>query len=107
MSTNPKKGTFVRPKRWSASRKMEIVLRHIRGESLDSLSREIGIGASTIEKWHQKVMQGMELALKDREKDPLQNDLDIAKKRIGELCMEVELLREKSKKQSVFYAGKW
>lgn len=107
MSTETKKAIFVRPSRWSATRKMEVVLRHIRGESLDSLSREIGIAASQIEQWHQKVIQGMELSLKDREKDPLRNDLDLAKKRIGELCMENELLREKSKRQSVFYAGKW
>ena len=107
MSTETTQRRFIRPKRWSASRKMEIVLRHIRGESLDSLSREIGISGSQIEAWHQKVIQGMELSLKDREKDPLQNDLDLAKKRIGELCMENELLREKNKKQSVFYDGKW
>jgi transposase len=106
MSTETTKKTFIRPKRWSATRKMEIVLRHIRGESLDSLSREIGITASQIEMWHQRVIQGMELSLKDREKDPLQHDLDLAKKRIGELCMENELLRKKSKK-SVFCAGKW
>ena len=28
------------PRRWSAQRKMEIVLRHFKGESLDALSRE-------------------------------------------------------------------
>lgn len=99
--------TFVRPKRWSATRKMEVVLRHIRGESLESLSRAVGVSASQIEKWHQRVIQGMELALKERENDPLQKDLDLAKKRIGELSMENELLREKSKKQGVFYAGRW
>lgn len=107
MSTETTQRRFVRPKRWSATRKMEIVFRHIQGESLDSLSREIGIAASQIEMWHQKAIQGMELSLKDREKDPLQNDLELAKKRIGELCMENELLKEKNKKQGVFYTGKW
>lgn len=96
-----------RSKRWSACQKMEVVLRHIRGETLDSLSREIGVEASRIKEWYQRVIQGMELSLKDREKSPLQDDLDLAKKRIGELSMEVELLREKSKKQGVFYAGRW
>jgi transposase len=101
------KDQFIRPKRWSASRKMEVVMRHLRGESIDSLSREIGVSASQIEVWHQKVLKGMELSLKERENDPLQKDLDQAIKRVGELSMEVELLREKSKKQGVFYAGKW
>jgi transposase len=98
---------FICPKRWSAARKMEIVLRRIRGEPLDALSREIGVEASQIEEWYQRVIQGMELSLKDRERDPLQRDLDLAKKQIGELCMENELLKEKSKKQGVFYAGTW
>lgn len=96
-----------RPKRWSATRKMEVILRHIKGESLDSLSREIGVAASQIEHWHKKVLRGIELSLKDREDDPLHNDLNVAKKRIGELCMENELLREKSRKQGVFWGGKW
>ena len=36
--------------RWPALRKMEIVLRYIQGESLNSLSREIGVAASQIER---------------------------------------------------------
>ncbi|NGX48413.1 MAG: hypothetical protein K1000chlam3_01806 [Chlamydiae bacterium] len=47
-----------RPKRWSAVRKMEIVVRYFRGESLDDLSREIGVSAAQIEKWHQKALRG-------------------------------------------------
>jgi transposase len=77
-----------RPKRWSAARKMEIVMRHVRGESLDELSREIGVAASQIEGWHHKAMHGIEEALKDRNGDPIQAELDLAKKRIGELSME-------------------
>lgn len=106
MATTSEEKQFIRPKRWSAARKMEIVLRHIRGASLDSLSREIGVSASRIEQWHQRVVKGMELSLKDREQDPLQSELDAAKKQIGELCMEVELLKAKDKK-GVFCAGKW
>ncbi|NGX60191.1 MAG: hypothetical protein KR126chlam3_01360 [Chlamydiae bacterium] len=46
-----------RPKRWSAARKMEVVVHYLRGESLDHLSREIGVAASQIEKWHQKALK--------------------------------------------------
>ena len=100
-------GMHRRPKRWSAARKMEIVLRHLKGESLDDLSREIGVSASQIEEWYRKAIGGMTASLKDRDADPLQTDLDLAKKRIGELSMENELLREKSRKQEVFWGGKW
>ena len=40
-------------KRWTATRKMEVVLRYMRGESLNDLSRKIGIAAPQIEEWHQ------------------------------------------------------
>jgi transposase len=86
---------------------MEIVMRHIRGESLDDLSREIGVAASQIEEWQRRAMNGIEASLKDREGDPVEAELNMAKKRIGELSMENELLKEKSRKQGVFYVGKW
>ena len=34
--------------RWSSRRKMEVVLRVLRGEDLDALSRELGVTAGTI-----------------------------------------------------------
>ena len=95
------------PKRWTASRKMEIVLRQLRGESLDSLSREVGVPASQIEGWHQAAIKGIEGSLKSRSNEPLEAELDLAKKRIGELCMENELLRERSRRNGVFLGGRW
>ena len=95
------------PKRWTATRKMEVVVRHMRGEPLEALSREIGIPASQIEVWHQAAIRGIEGALKSRENDPLQAELDLAKKRIGEISMENELLRDRSRRNGVFLEGKW
>jgi transposase len=86
---------------------MEIIFRYMKGESLDSLSREIGIAASQIEEWYQTALQGIETSLKSKNNDPLQGELDAAKKRIGELSMENELLRERSRRNGVFLAGKW
>ena len=54
-------------KRWSANRKKEAVLRLMRGESIDALSRELGIEIYRLEEWHQKALQGIETALKARE----------------------------------------
>lgn len=107
MSEIPSKEIIQKTKRWSAARKMEIVIRYLKGEAIDDLSREIGIAASQIEEWHQRALKGITLSLKNREADPLQKNLDLARKRIGELSMEVELFREKSKKQGVFWGGKW
>lgn len=93
-------------KRWTATRKMEVVFRHLRGESLDFLSREIGVPASQIEEWHQAAVRGIEGSLKSRNNEPLQAELDLAKKRIGELSMENELLKERSRRNGVFLGGR-
>ncbi len=60
-----------------------------------------------LESWKMTVLNGMEAMLKDRTEDPLSAELDMAKKEIGELHMEVELLRSKVSKKGVFYAGRW
>ena len=39
------------PKRWSARRKSEVVLRLPRGENLGELSREIKVSAPELERW--------------------------------------------------------
>ncbi len=94
-------------KRWTATRKMEVVLRHMRGESLDDLSREVGVAASQIEEWHQAAINGIEDSLRSRTGHPLEAELDLAKKRIGELSMDNELLKERSRRKGVFLGGKW
>jgi hypothetical protein len=70
----------------------------MRGEPVDALSRELGIEIYRLEEWHSKALQGIESALKAREGDPLVAELDAAFKRIGEITMENELLREKSRR---------
>lgn len=87
------------PKRWSAKRKMEVVLRMLRGESLSGLSRELRVEISRLEQWRSQALGGMEEILKERVDDPVSADLDRAKRRIGELSMENELLREKARRQ--------
>jgi transposase len=84
--------------RWSVNRKKEVVLRLLRGEPIDALSRELGIEVYRLEKWHQKALQGIDTALKAREGDPLSAELDAAMRRIGEITMENELLREKARR---------
>ena len=80
--------------RWSAARKREVVLRLLRGESLDAVSREIGIESYRLERWRDKALAAMDAGLKERtDDDPLQAGLDAAHKRVGELSMENELLR--------------
>jgi transposase len=65
---------------WSANRKKEVVLRLMRGEPIDALSREFGVEIYRLEEWHQKALRGIETALKAREGDPLAAELDGAER---------------------------
>lgn len=44
-------GVMSGVKRWSATRKQEVVLRLLRGESLDAVSRETGVPAGNLSSW--------------------------------------------------------
>ena len=89
-----KQGPLGPNQRWSARRKREAVLRLLQGEPLDALSRELGVEIYRLEDWRKQALEGMESALKTRDGDPLSEELLIAKQHIGELSMEVELLRK-------------
>ena len=94
-----KMGTALGPlapgQRWSAGRKREVVLRLMRGEAAELLSRELGLPLFKLEQWRQKAEAALEGALKERETDPADGQLAAAMQRIGELSMEIELLRAK------------
>jgi len=81
-------------KRWSSGRKKQVVLRLLRGESVDALSRELAVPIYRLEAWRDRALAGMDVGLKERENDPLEKQLDDANRRIGELVMEVEILRK-------------
>ena len=88
-------GPLAPGQRWSAARKREVVLRLLRGESTELLSRELGLPLFKLEQWRQKAEAALEGALKEREADPADGQLAAAMRRVGELSMEIELLRAK------------
>jgi len=81
--------------RWSVARKRAVVLRLLRGEPMELLSRELGLPVYKLERWLAKAEAALEGALKEREGDPAAAELAAAHERIGELSMENELLRAK------------
>jgi len=91
-------GGLAPGQRWSVARKREVVLRLLRGESVEAISREVGIEIYRLEQWREKGLSGIDAALKQRESDPLQGELDAAMKRIGELTMQNELLWQRVRK---------
>ena len=91
----PKPGPLAPGQRWSVGRKREVVLRLMRGESIELLSRELGVAVFKLEHWRQKAEAALEGSLKEREADAASDELAAAMQRIGELSMENELLGAK------------
>jgi transposase len=89
----PTPGPLAPGQRWSVGRKREVVLRLLRGESAELLSRELGLPLFKLEQWRQKAEAALDGALKEPEADPADGRLAAAMQRIGELSMENELLR--------------
>jgi transposase len=106
-SKEKKQGALGPKARWSARRKGEVVLRLLRGEPLEALSREVGVEVYRLEQWREKALLGIDEALKDRTGDPLQTELDKAMRHIGELSMENELMRREREQRRPLLPRRW
>ena len=81
--------------RFSVGRKREVVLRLLRGEDLESVSRELGITAARASQWRDQFLVGGQTSLKSRAPDARDEDNRRLQAKIGELLMENELLYAK------------
>src|SRR6201984_2997696 len=81
--------------RWSAKRKFVAVLRLLRGEDLETLSRELGVTAATLSGWRDQFLEGGAANLKAREADVDNEETQRLKSLVADLSMSNELLREK------------
>jgi hypothetical protein len=78
------------PERWSVQRKTELVMRLLRGEPLDAVSRESQVPANELEAWKRVFLEHGTRGLKSRS-DPEERELTLARAKIGELMMRLEL----------------
>jgi transposase-like protein len=83
------------PGRFSARRKMETILRMLRGEPLDSLARELGVTAATLAQWREQFLAGGQTALKSRPADERDDEIRRLRAKVGEITMNNELLLER------------
>lgn len=83
--------------RFSARRKAEAVLRLLRGEDLETLSRSLGVTAARLAAWRNDFLDAGAAALKKRHDsdDPRQEEVTRLKAKIGDLTMANELLETK------------
>lgn len=80
--------------RFSSRKKMDVVLRVLRGDALDLVSREAGITASTVSAWRDQFVTSGQAGLKSRVADGRDNERARLKALVGDLTMRLELSRE-------------
>ena len=92
------------PERWSVQRKIELVLRLLRGEPLDAVSRESQIPAHELERWKRVFLDTGTRGHKTRA-EPEERELTLARAKIGELMMRLELAEHLIEKRGL--ADEW
>src|ERR671926_955599 len=93
-------GEASRPERgrWSSRRKTEVVLRVLRGEDLDALSRELGLTAATIAGWRDQFLAGGQAGLRSRPADERDEEIARLRAQVGEITMANERLLERARR---------
>src|SRR5438477_9313921 len=81
--------------RMSRQRKTAAVLRLLRGEDLESVSRSLGVTAATLTRWREAFLAAGEAALATRPMNGETLESERLKARLGEMLLEHELLEQK------------
>ena len=81
-----------RRRRMSAGRKQGAVLRLLRGEALELVSRALGVTAAELSTWREAFLAGGAASLKTRPADGREIEIGRLKAKVGELTMANELL---------------
>jgi transposase len=90
--------------RWSANKKMDAVLRLLRGEPLEALSRALGVEAHRLATWRDEFLDAGKEGLKGRTSsggEPDDRRRREAERKIGELTMDNEILRAVARKRGL------
>jgi len=81
--------------RFSVQRKSEAILRLLRGEDLELLSREYGVTAARLNQWREDFLAAGQQGLKKRSQDLRDEQISRLQAKVGELTMANELLEHK------------
>ena len=75
--------------RWSARRKAEAVLRLVKGEDLDTLSRQLKVTAATLSEWREVFLANALAGLKSREVDGRDEKIVALEKALAETAPDL------------------
>ena len=82
-------------RRMSAGRKRAAVLRLLRGEDLELVSRGLGVTAAELSGWREAFLAAGEASMRSRAADARDAEIGRLKEKVGELTMADELLGAK------------
>ena len=91
-------------RRMSARRKQQAVLRLLRGEGLELLSRELGVTAAELSGWRDAFLPAGEASLKTRPADGRAVETGRLKAKVGDLPMANELPEAKIERLAAGHA---
>src|SRR3954447_2877952 len=83
--------------RWSARRKVSVILELLRGADLESTSRKYRVTAATLTAWRDRFLTGGEAGLKTRESDVDDEERRRLKSVVASVSVENELLRREDR----------
>jgi transposase len=81
--------------RWSAKRKVSVILELLRGADLETTSRKYRVTAATLSQWRDRFLAGGEAGLKSRETNIDDEEKRRLKSVVATVSVDNELLREK------------
>ena len=82
-------------RRLSVQRKQDAVLRVLRGEDLELVSRDLGVLAADLSGWQQAFLDAGSASLKSRPEDDRDRQIKALTHKVGEITMANELLEKK------------
>jgi transposase-like protein len=82
----------------SARRRQAAVLRLLRGEDLELVSRELGVTAAELSGWRDQFLAAGEASLRSRPADARDAEIDRLQAKVGEPTMTTELLEAKTER---------
>ncbi|MDP9443615.1 MAG: transposase [Actinomycetota bacterium] len=96
-----------REMRWSANKKADVVLRLLRGEPIDEVSRAVGVEAHRLAAWRDEFLAAGKEGLKGRvpAEDGVSAEqrrrLREAERKVGELTLDNDILRAAARKRGL------
>jgi transposase len=87
--------------RWSARKKADVVMRLLRGESLEEVSRDVKVEAHRLAAWRDDFMASGLEGLKANPRQPEDRRVRELERKVGELTLDNDILRAAARKRGL------